>query len=87
MKAEKLSDNLTEGKVKMRAHTSFVITDTIYQLNFNTQIHRKPGSSSTAAHQINLNSTREICIFMYKITSVEGGGLSRIALRKLFVFV
>ena len=76
MKAEKLSDNLTEEKVKMRVHTSFVITDTIHKLNFNTQIRRKPSLSSTAAYQLNLKGMREICIFMYKITSVESGGLS-----------
>lgn len=71
MKDEKLSDNLTEEKVKTRAQTSIVITDTIYELNFNMQIHRKSGLSTTAAYQLNLNGIRKIYIFMYKITSVE----------------
>lgn len=87
MKAEKLSESLTEEKVKMSVHTSLVIADAYYDLNFNKKIHRKTGLSTTAAYQLGLNGIREICIFMYKIASVGRGALSHVPLHKVFVFV
>lgn len=56
-------------------------------LSMSSPFYRKVGLSHTAAHQLNLKGIRKICIFMYKIISVERGGLSHIALHKLFVFV